>query len=95
MTNFKNKQIKKIFFTAIALIVFTGASMANTEEVKEADVVVEKTNATEPQTEEVLRSRCDAIWLKAYLEHKGEGYEAAVFHGDLATDAAGGCDGAW
>ena len=94
MTNFKNKQIKKIFFTAIALIVFTGASMANTEEFKE-EAIVEKTNATEPQTEEVLRSRCDAIWLKAYLEHKGEGYESAVFYADLATDAAGGCDGAW
>jgi hypothetical protein len=39
---------------------------------------------TEPQTEEVLRSRCDAIWLKAYLEHKGEGYETAVFYADLA-----------
>ena len=50
---------------------------------------------TEPQTEEVLRSRCDAIWLKAYLDHKGEGYDAAVFQADLATDAAGGCDGAW
>ena len=77
------------------MIVFTGASMANTEEFKEEAVVVEKTNTTESQTEEVLRSRCDAIWLKAYLDHKGEGYEAAVFQADLATDAAGGCDGAW
>ena len=76
------------------MIAFTGASMASTEEVKAA-VVVEKTNTTEPQTEEVLRSRCDAIWLKAYLDHKGEGYEAAVFQADLATDAAGGCAGAW
>ena len=69
--------------------------MASTEQVKEATVDVEKTTTTEIQTEEVLRSRCDAIWLKAYLEHKGEGYESAVFHADLATDAAGGCDGAW
>jgi hypothetical protein len=30
--------------------------MASTEEVKDAAVVVEKTNATEPQNEEVLRS---------------------------------------
>ena len=87
--------MKKMFFTAIALIAFTGASMASTEEVKEAAVVVEKTKTTEPQTEEVLRSRCDAIWWKAYLDHKSEGYETAVFHADLATDAAGGCDGAW
>ncbi len=88
--------MKKMFFTAIALIAFTGTSMASTEEVKEAAVVVvEKTNTTEPQTEEVLRSRCDAIWLKAYLDHKSEGYETAVFYADLATDAAGGCDGAW
>ena len=50
-----------MFFTAIALIAFTGTSIANTEEVKAAAVVVEKTNTTEPQTEEVLRSRCDAI----------------------------------
>jgi len=84
-----------MFFTAIALIAFTGASIASTEEVKEAAVDVEKTKTTEPQTEEVLRSRCDAIWLKAYLDHKGEGYEAAVFQADLATDAAGGCAGAW
>ena len=84
-----------MFFTAIALIVFTGASMANTEEFKEEAVVVEKTNTTEPQTEEVLRSRCDAIWLKAYLDHKADSYQTAVFHADLATDAAGGCDGAW
>ena len=47
------------------MIAFTGASMASTEEVKAA-VVVEKTNTTEPQTEEVLRSLCDAIRLKAY-----------------------------
>ena len=88
--------MKKMFFTAIALIAFTGASIASTEEVKEATVVAQKTNATEPQTEEeVLRSRCDAIWLTAYLEHKSEGYETAVFYADLATDAAGGCDGAW
>ena len=87
--------MKKMFFTAIVLIAFTGTSMASTEEVKEATVVVEQTNTTEPQTEEVLRSRCDAIWLKAYLDHKGEGYETAVFYADLATDAAGGCDGAW
>ena len=84
-----------MFFTAIALIAFTGASIASTEEVKEAAVDVEKTKTTEPQTEEVLRSRCDAIWLKAYLDHKGEGYEAAVFQADLETDAAGGCAGAW
>ena len=84
-----------MFFTAIALIAFTRASRANTEEVKEGAVVIEKINTTEPQTEELLRSRCDAIWLKAYLDHKGEGYETAVFYADLATDAAGGCDGAW
>ena len=83
-----------MFFTAIALIAFTVASTASTEEVNEA-VVVQKTNATEPQTEEVLRSRCDAIWLTAYLAHKSEGYDTAVFYADLATDAAGGCDGAW
>ena len=87
--------MKKMFFTAIALVAFIGTSMANTKEVKETTVVVEKTNTTEPQTEELLRSRCDAIWLKAYLDHKGEGYETAVFYADLATDAAGGCDGAW
>ena len=84
-----------MFFTAIALIAFTRASRANTEEVKEGAVVIEKTNTTEPQTEEVLRSRCDAIWLKAYLAHKTEGFATAVFYADLATDAAGGCDGAW
>ena len=84
-----------MFFTAIVLIAFTGASVANTEEVKEEAVVVEKTNTTEPQTEEVLRSRRNSIQLKAYLDHKIEGYEAAVFQADLATDAAGDCDGAW
>ena len=50
-----------MFFTAIVLIAFTGASVANTEEVKEEAVVVEKTNTTEPQTEEVLRSRRNSI----------------------------------
>ena len=84
-----------MFFTAIALIAFTGASMSNTEEVKEA-VVVEKTHTTEPQTEEVLRSRCDAIWLKAFLDYGGsKNYDQAIFYADLATDAAGGCDSAW
>ena len=85
-----------MFFTAIALIAFTGASKANTEEVKEAAVDVKKTKTTEPQTEEVLRSRCDAIWLKAFLDYGGsKNYDQSIFYADLATDAAGGCDGAW
>jgi len=88
--------MKKMFFTAIVLIAFTGTGMASTEEVKEATVVVEKTNTTEPQTEEVLRSRCDAIWLKAFLDNGGsKNYDQAIFYADLAKDAAGGCDGAW
>ena len=70
--------------------------MANTEEFKEEAVVVEKTNATEPQTKEVLRSRCDAIWLKAFLDYCGsKNYDKAIFYADLATDAAGGYYGAW
>ena len=85
-----------MFFTAIAFKVFTEASMANTEEVKEATVVVEQTNTTEPQTEEVLRSRCDAIWLKAFLDNGGsKNYDQSIFYADLAADATGGCDGAW
>jgi hypothetical protein len=76
---FKKKQTnKKIFFTAIALIVFTGASMANTEEVKEADIVVEKTKPTEPQTEEYEIS-FDTIWLKAYLNTKAEAMKQLCF----------------
>ncbi len=78
------------------MIAFTGTSRANTEEVRETTVVVEMTNTTEPQTEEVLRSRCDAIWLKAFLDYCGsKNYDKAIFYADLATDATGGCDGAW
>lgn len=87
--------MKKMFFTAIALVAFSGASMANTKEVKEIEVATEKVIITQPKIEEVLRSRCDAIWLTAYLSHSSEGYATAVWYADLATDAAGGCEGAW
>jgi hypothetical protein len=52
--------------------------MANTEEVKEADVVVEKTKPTEPQTEEYeISLRYNLV--KSILEHKGEAMKQLCF----------------
>lgn len=88
--------MKKMFFTVIALVAFSATSMANTVEVKEVVIPVDEKEETNIEIEDVLRSRCDAIWLLAFLDHGGgKNYEEAVFYADLATDAAGGCQGAW
>ena len=51
--------MKKMFFTAIALVAFSATSMAGTVEVKEVVIPVE---------EEVVikRTLCDNFWIAAY-----------------------------
>ena len=80
--------MKKMFFTAIAVVAFMGSSMANTKEVTHAKTRTAKVV--------LFRSRCDAIWLLSFLNHGGSGnYDSAVWYADLETAAAGGCSGAW
>lgn len=54
--------MKKMFFTAIALVAFSGASMANTKEVKSIKPVV-KAKTTKVV---VLRTYCDQVWINGY-----------------------------
>jgi hypothetical protein len=76
LTNLKNKQIKKNIFTAIVLIVFTG-SMASTEEVKDAELLLRRQMLLNPQNEEVLRS-CH-INLVAYYNTKAKAMKQLCF----------------
>ena len=70
--------------------------MLGTIEEKEIVILVEEKEEANIEIEDVLRSCCDAIWLLAFLNYGGgKNYEEAVFYADLATDAAGGCQGAW
>jgi Skp family chaperone for outer membrane proteins len=53
--------MKNVFFTAIALVAFSAASMANTIEVKEAVVLIEKKVKTEPKQAVIKRDLCAEI----------------------------------
>ena len=86
--------MKKLVFTAIAMIAFSGASMANAIEVKEDVVPADKTT-TIVKKEDLLRTKCDAIWIIAWQNNGGaSNYDYAVFQADLAATAAG-CSGVW
>ena len=90
--------MKKLVFTAIAMVAFSGASIANTIEAKEEVVPAKKTTSVRETTtttkkEDLLRSQCDAIWIIAWQNFGGAAnYNYAVYQADLATDAAG-CGG--
>jgi hypothetical protein len=60
--------MKKMLFTAIAMIAFSGASIANTIEIKEDVVTVVEKKATTPEVkvEDQLRSKCGAAGDAAY-----------------------------
>ncbi|AIG29250.1 hypothetical protein IA01_01655 [Flavobacterium psychrophilum] len=68
--------MKKLVFTAIAMIAFSGVSMANTTEAKEEVVSVKQAVSVEEITTAVeddgIRSPCDAGWIQAY-ENAGGG----------------------
>ena len=53
--------MKKMFFTAIALVAFSATSMANTVEVKEVVIPVE-----EEVVVVVKRTACDSFWIASY-----------------------------
>ena len=64
--------MKKLFFTAIAMLAFSAVSMANTIEIKEVEVTVEKTIIT-TTVEDDKRTPCDAGWIQAYENAGGYG----------------------
>jgi hypothetical protein len=64
--------MKKMFLSAIVMLAFSAASMANTVEVTE---VKEEVVATVLTTDEdvVKRTVCDTIWIYYYEQAIGEG----------------------
>jgi len=79
--------MKKMFFTAIALIAFVGASNAKTGEVKKVNPALKKTLILKERT------YCDQLWISYYVYyiehlHPGSaGSEAAWHYADAwATD---------
>jgi bacteriorhodopsin len=82
--------MKKMFMTAVALVAFSAASMANTKEVKTPVKPVKKakTEAT------VFKTKCDYIWIAYYTifinTHEGsDGSGAAWGYADANASAAG------
>lgn len=55
--------MKKMFFTAIALVAFSGVSMANTKEVKSIKPVIK---AKTIKKSAMLRTYCDQVWINGY-----------------------------
>lgn len=92
--------MKKLVFTAITMVAFSSASIANTIEVKEEVISAEETTsakgtATITKKEDVLRTKCDAIWIISWQSNGGaSNYDYAVYQADLAATAAG-CSGVW
>ncbi|WP_394757914.1 hypothetical protein [Flavobacterium sp.] len=70
--------MKKLVFTAIAMIAFSGASMANTKEVKKT----------------LIRTPCDTLWIHYYqfaLDELGavSGSQGAWDFADAMAEANG------
>ena len=68
--------MKKLVFTAIAMVAFCGVSMANTIEVKVEVVPAKETipvreTATTTKKEDLLRTPCDALWITAWQLYGG------------------------
>ena len=81
--------MKKVIFTAIAMIAFSGASMANTKDIKSI-------NPVKKNTAEVLyvRTYCDQLWINGYeyalaVLHYGAGSSDAWAYADARATALG------
>lgn len=60
--------MEKVIFTAIAMIAFSGASMANTKEEKTRVVTLK---ATKVVKKVLKRTPCDALWIQAWQNAGG------------------------
>ena len=82
--------MKKMFMTAVALVAFSAASMANTKEVK---VAVEPVKEVKTESE-FKREPCDYVWIAYYTiyinTHSGSaGSGAAYGYADTNAGAQG------
>lgn len=85
--------MKKLLFSAIALVAFSATTMANTIELSEAKEVV--IPATTTDDEAVKRTTCDIIWVyyynqAVYSHNLGNGSDASWDYADEKA-ALNGC----
>ena len=69
--------MKKMFFTAIALLAFSATSMANTIEIKE--IVIPAAEGKELNSEskkeiKVIKTDCNLVRFKAYNSARSDGW---------------------
>ncbi|MDY0090392.1 MAG: hypothetical protein RBR78_08495 [Flavobacteriaceae bacterium] len=85
--------MKKLFFTAIAMIAFSSVSMANSIELEPTftnEVNIEIYEVDEEPTLHFILTRCDAIYLKTFAVAVGEGFTTEQA-GDIAYGAFRAC----
>jgi hypothetical protein len=70
--------MKKMFFTAIAVVAFVGTSMAKTGEVEVKKFNVRSNNKIEKNVLLAPSDACDDVWRALYIHFLGNGSSAAA-----------------